>query len=307
LDYDTALNRLPRPIPYARHSLFAKSNDPETWGDYSVAVAAVAAGKADGIGYMLPGSDLSAVDLDRCRNPQTGEIDEWAQAEINATDSYVETTVSGTGLRILGIGSCDELHSNYKIPGTANGAKVEVFRNTNRFVTISGLKVAGGDKLENIDGVLDGVVKRYRRPIKTESLALKTKGNDSASTDAGIDNVIKRGAVRGHRSEVFASVVWTLAARGHSPEKIKERLAAYPSGIAEKYINRLDEEIERCYRKWQAHNPQRVTRDGEEPDWPDVKSDKAGVHPKRTYRNARLAIQALGIICFYDKFHDRML
>jgi primase-polymerase (primpol)-like protein len=107
--------------------LFAKSNDPETWGDYSVAVAAVAAGEADGIGYMLPGSDLSAIDLDHCRDPQTGEIDEWAQAEIKATDSYVETTVSGAGLRILGIGSCSELHTNYRIPGTANGAKVELF------------------------------------------------------------------------------------------------------------------------------------------------------------------------------------
>src|SRR5262249_7117639 len=114
-------------------SQFAKSNDPETWGDYSVAVAAVAAGNADGIGYMLPGSDLGAVDFDDCRDPQTGEIDEWAQAEIKATGSYIETTVSGTGLRILGIGSGGEIHRSFRIPGTVNGAKVELFRNTNRF------------------------------------------------------------------------------------------------------------------------------------------------------------------------------
>jgi hypothetical protein len=37
--------------------------------------------------------------------------------------------------------------------------------------------------------------------------------------------------------------------------------------------------------------------------WPDL--DKRG-NPKRTYRNARAAMEALGIICSYDEFHDRM-
>ena len=41
--------------------------------------------------------------------------------------------------------------------------------------------------------------------------------------------------------------------------------------------------------------------------WPDVTLDKHGRHPKKTYRNARVAIQALGITCRYDEFHDRML
>jgi predicted P-loop ATPase len=40
------------------------------------------------------------------------------------------------------------------------------------------------------------------------------------------------------------------------------------------------------------------------PDWPDV--NKYGV-PQRTYRNARAAIEALGVICRYDVFHDRKL
>jgi predicted P-loop ATPase len=44
-----------------------------------------------------------------------------------------------------------------------------------------------------------------------------------------------------------------------------------------------------------------------EPDWPDVTVDKHGLHPKKTYRNAREAIKALGITCAYDEFHDRHL
>jgi predicted P-loop ATPase len=44
-----------------------------------------------------------------------------------------------------------------------------------------------------------------------------------------------------------------------------------------------------------------------EPNWPDVTVDKHGKHPKKTYRNAREAIKALGITCAYDEFHDRHL
>jgi hypothetical protein len=40
------------------------------------------------------------------------------------------------------------------------------------------------------------------------------------------------------------------------------------------------------------------------PEWPDL--TKEG-DPKRTYRNAWVAIQKLGIVCSYDEFHDRML
>jgi primase-polymerase (primpol)-like protein len=42
----------------------ARSNDPDTWGTYDEAVAAVAAGSADGIGYMLLGSGIGAIDVD---------------------------------------------------------------------------------------------------------------------------------------------------------------------------------------------------------------------------------------------------
>jgi predicted P-loop ATPase len=38
--------------------------------------------------------------------------------------------------------------------------------------------------------------------------------------------------------------------------------------------------------------------------WPDTGEKGA---PKRTYRNTRVAIQRLGIVCRYDAFHDRML
>src|SRR6516164_1109708 len=57
----------------------AKSNDPNTWGSYDDAVAAVVAGRADGIGFMLKDSEVAAADLDHVRDAQTGELIGWAK------------------------------------------------------------------------------------------------------------------------------------------------------------------------------------------------------------------------------------
>ena len=72
------------PLQASNPILPAKSNDPSTWGGYIEAVAMLKAGAADGIGYMLAGSDLGAVDLDHCYDRDTGKIDAWAQKEIDA-------------------------------------------------------------------------------------------------------------------------------------------------------------------------------------------------------------------------------
>jgi hypothetical protein len=58
---------------------------------------------------------------------------------------------------------------------------------------------------------------------------------------------------------------------------------------------RLGKEVERCFRKWCLQRP-KAAAPGEEPEWPDLTKGE----PKRTYRNARAAIMALGIACSYD-------
>ena len=86
--------------------LQAKSNDPSTWGTYKAAIAAVAAGKADGIGFMLKDSEVAAADLDHVRDAQSGELVGWAKrlcAEADQLGLYREVTVSGCGLRFIGI------------------------------------------------------------------------------------------------------------------------------------------------------------------------------------------------------------
>jgi hypothetical protein len=94
------------PYQCGNPTLPAKSNNPNTWGSYEAAIVAVAAGLADGIGFMLKDSDVAAADLDHVRDAQTGEIIGWAQrlcVEADSLGLYREVTVSGCGLRFIGL------------------------------------------------------------------------------------------------------------------------------------------------------------------------------------------------------------
>jgi hypothetical protein len=228
----------------------ASSADQQTWGSYAAAVAVVRAGRADGIGFMLQGSGLGAVDLDHCRDPKTCKIDSWAQEIIDqAPGAYVEVTVSGTGLRIIGRADGAGIQRKWSVPGSADNAGLEIYRATNRYITISGAQIGGCAELPYVDDLLDRLTARFD--------AAKAKVQSSAAgkqTAAGgkrdIDDIIKNGSPEGQRSQDFGRVVWTLAAAGSTVDEIEQRLSAYPSGIAEKYAPRIRDEIGRSYSKW---------------------------------------------------------
>lgn len=83
----------------------ANVKDPGTWTDYTTALAAVQAGRGDGISYILTEADpYAAIDLDNCRHVDTHSIDVWAQNFLEAgRNSYSEVTPSGAGCRIWGL------------------------------------------------------------------------------------------------------------------------------------------------------------------------------------------------------------
>ena len=63
----------PTKVPYQAvcPSTCASSTDAATWSDFDTAQAAVEDGKADGFGFVL-GDGYVGVDLDACRDPETG-------------------------------------------------------------------------------------------------------------------------------------------------------------------------------------------------------------------------------------------
>jgi hypothetical protein len=276
----------------------AKNNDPATWSTYQV--AAVAAKDADGVGFALLDTPFAAVDLDHCIDTDTGTIDAWAKTWIDAANgAYVEVTPSGEGLRLIGLGAGEKLHRKWKIEGAREGAAIEIYRNCERYITVTGAQLGDCKELARLD-LLDEIRARYDK---------KPNGFDfnKAGKSIDYDEIIRTGAPAGaDASAVFHAVIGHLCAKGASIETIVKTLSQWPNGIAGRYAGRLRNEVERSFEKWQAKRKIHIDDGGAEPDEPLIweTTDKNGV-PKPTCANARRALLALEVKCRYDVFHDK--
>ena len=244
----------------------ARSNDPTTWGTYNDAVTAVQRGDADGIGYMLLGSSIGAVDLDHV--VEDAKLLRWAEqlcAEANGT--YQETTVSGAGLRIIGTASGPETHRKFTFD-RKTGAGIELYRDTARYITVSGLETSQCTELPPLDHLIDALLARHGYG-QAQPLDFNTAG---PQRELDYEALIQNGAPEGERSELFQAVVWHLAGQGWTAEQVADELAKHPNGIGAKYADRLLAEVTRSYDKWRAHKRAAVTGGVEAPagDWPQI-------------------------------------
>ena len=113
----------------------AAVNDPTTWASFREAVAAFAAGQCDGPGVVLGGpTRLIGVDLDKCRDPETGAITPEARAIIDELRSYTEISPGGDGVHIIVTGTLP--------PGRRRHGHVEMYAE-GRFFTITGAHLPG--------------------------------------------------------------------------------------------------------------------------------------------------------------------
>ena len=234
--------------PGVRPTYNARSNDPDSWGTYDEAVATVAAGNADGIGYMLLGSGIGAIDLDHVEDRDIGKLKRWAeQLQAEAHCAYQEVTVSGSGLRIIGTASGPEVQRKFTFERDT-GAGIELYRDTARYITVSGLEVGECAALPPIDGLIETLLARHGGgPARMDDGPLDFNAADRQRL-FDYDALIRNGAPEGERSEAFAAVVWHLAGQGWSPEQIADELAKHPNGIGAKYAGRLLTEVSRCFR-----------------------------------------------------------
>jgi len=118
----------------------AASTEPKTWSSLEDARAAVQKWSLTGIGFVFTASDpYAGVDLDNCRDSETGEIAEWGLVIIRALDSYTEVSPSGTGVHIIVRG---------RLPGgkgrriALSGGNIEMY-SRGRYFTFTGNRVEG--------------------------------------------------------------------------------------------------------------------------------------------------------------------
>ena len=95
--------------------------------------------KRSGVGFVFtPDDSLVGVDLDNCRDPETGEIKEWAQQKITQVGSYTEVSPSGTGVKIFLEGKKTFTRSRVKI----EDGQIEIY-DIARYFTATGHHVEG--------------------------------------------------------------------------------------------------------------------------------------------------------------------
>ncbi len=96
-------NGKPTKVPYDPiRGRMADCCDPATWGGFNDAIHYCEHFNAKGVGFVFTANDpFTGIDLDKCREPTTGNIEGWANEIIDSIRSYSEVSPSRTGVKII--------------------------------------------------------------------------------------------------------------------------------------------------------------------------------------------------------------
>ena len=115
----------------ARAARNASATDPKTWGAFADVVSRLDQDEVDGIGFVFTAADpFCGVDLDKCRDPETGAISDDALDVLVALDGYGELSVTGTGVHVIVRASMGDL-------GGKKSSFIEVYDRA-RYFTMTG-------------------------------------------------------------------------------------------------------------------------------------------------------------------------
>lgn len=170
------------------------STDPKTWISFEDAKKAYLDGQEltgsdrkhfDGIGFV-PSKDstselqITLIDLDKCRNPDTGELERWAKEELDLISSYSEISPSGTGIRIITRGKL--------LPDDGKGRKkghVEIYQK-DHYLTITGQIIK--DYLKEIESRVNEINCFYEKHFGGSHLDKKPQAEPQKKIVANLDD-----------------------------------------------------------------------------------------------------------------------
>jgi primase-polymerase (primpol)-like protein len=174
----------------------ARSNDPNTWATFDATLASARRWHLPGIGFVVTRQDpYIGIDIDRCRDPETGNVEHWASDIIAQFGSYTEVTPSSAGVRVW-----IRVEGQRLLPdgsaGRRNGA-VEIY-GTGRFFTVTGHPVGATAVIEERTEQLAVFCTEIFGTAKPVESPQVSKGVASPRSDA---DIIKqaRSARNGHK------------------------------------------------------------------------------------------------------------
>ena len=166
----------------------ASSTDPSTWTTFEKASVVREKDGWDGIGFVFAKDDpFAGVDLDKCRNPDTGAIDPNAREIVDALDSYAEVSPSGTGLHVICRGTVP--------PGWRKKGPLEMYDNC-RYFCVTGEHVEGTPlTIEERGEKLAALHARY--PDKAKAKGTQPVGASKPSNLGDAELLEKAGTAKG--------------------------------------------------------------------------------------------------------------
>jgi putative DNA primase/helicase len=164
---------------------FASSTDPETWTSFATALAyhERAGTDTDGVGYVVHEDDtVLGVDLDDCRDPETGDLEPWAEDLLEDVPTYAEVSPSGTGLRLFGLGFVPDGGNRGDV---ADGDGHLELYDTGRYLTVTGHHIADTPEgVEQVNDEVDDVHGEYIADDEPERESAKPAGDGGVQANS---------------------------------------------------------------------------------------------------------------------------
>lgn len=148
----------------------AKANDPSTWGTLEEALSA----DPQHIGFEVT-EPYTFVDLDHCRDPESGEVSPEAQEILDRFDTYKAVSSSGTGFQILCHG---QIPPGSRTKATLFSCGVEIY-SRKRFMAWTGDHYGDHADINDCQTVLEELHGQVKRAAK------KAGQNGGAKLGAG--------------------------------------------------------------------------------------------------------------------------
>jgi hypothetical protein len=194
--YDNNEDKVPM-VALKRGWRRASSTNPDTWRTYNEAVAALETGRYAGIGRVItPDDPFVGVDIDGCRDPESGQIDERGLKILSLLDSYSEVSPSSKGVKVW---------VRAELPQAFIKPRLEIYPKS-RYFTVTGQFLSQflttlQERQEPLEVIIATEFSREKRPLHSSTYRGPT------DRTLALDDVLKDGEV-----EVLAEIADGTAA-----------------------------------------------------------------------------------------------
>lgn len=172
----------------------ASTTDPETWSKFSETYDFYMDDHYHGVGFVFSKEDpYCGIDLDDCRDPDTGQIQPWAIEILKTLGSYSEVSQSGKGIHIIIKAKLPGAGTKKLLPGTNH--EVEIY-DWGRYFATTGNRLP--EYPEDVRECQEATLKLYRtlNPPAAQKEAKKTA--QPTSPQMPDEEIIRRASEAGN-------------------------------------------------------------------------------------------------------------